>query len=106
MRRQVPEAAKTERLSRLQALLAEQAGAFNRSTVGRTLPVLLERAGRHPGQLVGRSPYLQPVHVAAPGATPGQTIDVLITASHAHSLAAVPAPAGAAGLREDLPACA
>jgi tRNA-2-methylthio-N6-dimethylallyladenosine synthase len=96
MRKQVAEATKAERLERLQALLAEQARAFNRSTVGRVLPVLLERPGRHPGQLVGRSPYLQAVHVEAHGSAPGRIIDVLITDSHAHSLAAVPAtPAGA-----------
>jgi tRNA-2-methylthio-N6-dimethylallyladenosine synthase len=96
MRQQVGEAAKTARLEQLQALLAEQARAFNQSTVGRVLPVLLERPGRHPGQLVGRSPYLQAVDVEAAGAAPGQTIEALITESHAHSLAAVPAkPAGA-----------
>ena len=64
---------------RLQALLAEQARAFNDGTVGRVLPVLLERPGRHPGQQVGRTPYLQAVHVEAPGSTLGETIDVLIT---------------------------
>ena len=112
MRKQVAEAVKAERLERLQALLAEQARAFNESTVGRVLPVLLERPGRHPGQQVGRSPYLQAVHVEAAGAAPGQTIDVLITASHAHSLAAVPAPVPATGparpgdQRRDMQACA
>ena len=108
MRQQVPEAIKAERLERLQALLAEQARAFNRGTVGRILPVLLERPGRHPGQQVGRSPYLQAVHVEAAGAVPGQTIDVLITDSHAHSLAAVPAPVPArpGDQCRDMQACA
>ena len=91
MRRQVKDTIKSERLMRLQALLADQACAFNEGTVGRVLPVLLERRGRHPGQQVGRTPYLQAVHVEAPGSTLGQTIDVLITQSHAHSLAGVPA---------------
>jgi tRNA-2-methylthio-N6-dimethylallyladenosine synthase len=91
MRRQVKDAVKSERLMRLQALLAHQASAFNAGTVGRVLPVLLERPGRHPGQQVGRTPYLQAVHVEAPGSALGETIHVLITQSHAHSLAGVPA---------------
>ena len=65
MRRQVKDAIKGERLAELQALLAAQARAFNEATVGRVLPVLLERAGRHDGQMVGRTPYLQPVHLLA-----------------------------------------
>ncbi|MBP5858212.1 tRNA (N6-isopentenyl adenosine(37)-C2)-methylthiotransferase MiaB [Marivibrio halodurans] len=60
---QVPEAVKDERLAGLQQLLEAQQDAFNRATVGRALPVLIEKAGRKPGQLVGRSPYLQPVHL-------------------------------------------
>jgi tRNA-2-methylthio-N6-dimethylallyladenosine synthase len=96
MHGQVKDAVKSERLMRLQALLAEQARAFNDGTVGRVLPVLLERSGRHPGQKVGRTPYLQAVHIETPGSTPGETIDVLITESHAHSLAAVPAAQPAA----------
>jgi tRNA-2-methylthio-N6-dimethylallyladenosine synthase len=90
MRGQVKDQVKSERLATLQALLAEQSRAFQEATVGRILPVLLERPGRHPGQLVGRTPCLQAVHVSASGAGPGDVIDVRITASHAHSLAAVP----------------
>jgi tRNA-2-methylthio-N6-dimethylallyladenosine synthase len=90
MRGQIADRVKTARLAELQALLARQSDAFQQATVGRTLPVLLERPGRHPGQLVGRTPYLQAVHVAAPGAGPGDLIEVLITARHAHSLAAEP----------------
>ena len=96
MRKQIRDAIKRERLARLQALLAEKARAFNESVVGRVLPVLLERQGRHPGQLLGRTPYLQPVHVASAGRSPGETFDVLITESHAHSLAAVPVEPAAA----------
>src|SRR4029077_18580119 len=59
---QVPEPIKTERLAALQALLQQQQRAFSNSCVGRALPVLFEKPGRHPGQLVGRSPYLQSVH--------------------------------------------
>jgi len=62
---QVPDALKAERLAMLQACLADQQAAFNDASIGRTLPVLLERRGRKPGQLVGRSPYMQAVHVAA-----------------------------------------
>ena len=59
---QLADEVKTERLHRLQDLLARQQTSFNSSCVGRVMPVLFERAGRHPGQLVGRSPYLQAVH--------------------------------------------
>ena len=60
---QVDEAVKSERLARLQALLNEQQMAFNQSTVGQEMDVLLEREGKLDGQLLGRSPYLQAVHV-------------------------------------------
>jgi len=84
---QVPEPAKAERLARLQALLDAQAKAFNRASVGRRLPVLLERAGRHPGQRVGRTPYLQAVHLAAPATAVGDVVEVDIVAQHPNSLA-------------------
>jgi len=87
MPRQVKEAIRAERLARLQTLLEAQAAAFNAATVGRTLPVLLERPGRHPGQLVGRTPYLQAVHLDAPEATIGDLVEVRITAAFPHSLA-------------------
>jgi tRNA-2-methylthio-N6-dimethylallyladenosine synthase len=96
MRKQIADPIKSERLARLQALLAEQTCAFNDRSVGRVLPVLLERAGRHPGQQVGRTPYLQAVHVEGAGSALGAIVDVRITESHAHSLAAV-AVAPAAG---------
>jgi tRNA-2-methylthio-N6-dimethylallyladenosine synthase len=84
---QVPEATKAERLARLQALLAEQQRRFNAGMVGRRLPVLFERAGRHPGQLVGRSPWLQPVHAAAPDALVGTVVPVAIERAEPNSLA-------------------
>ncbi|HEX5077686.1 MAG TPA: tRNA (N6-isopentenyl adenosine(37)-C2)-methylthiotransferase MiaB [Geminicoccaceae bacterium] len=93
MRRQVKDAVKGERLAELQSLLATQAAAFNQASVGRVLPVLLERPGRHDGQMVGRTPYLQPVHLRAPGAQAGDVIDVLIEESQPHSLAGAPYPA-------------
>ena len=59
----VPDAVKSERLQALQQLLDAQQEAFNLSCIGKRLPILIEKPGRHPGQMVGRSPYLQPVHV-------------------------------------------
>jgi tRNA-2-methylthio-N6-dimethylallyladenosine synthase len=84
---QVPEPVKEERLGRLQALLRRQADAFNRATVGKVVPVLFERAGRHRGQLLGRSPWLQPVHAPAPAALRGAIADLRIVRAEAHSLA-------------------
>jgi tRNA-2-methylthio-N6-dimethylallyladenosine synthase len=84
---QVAEAVKDERLARLNALLDAQARAFNDSQVGRTLPVLFEKTGRHPGQLIGRSPYLQSVHVSAPDRLLGQIVPVKIEAAARNSLA-------------------
>jgi len=83
---QVADEVKAARLTRLQALLAEQQRAFNRATVGRRLSVLLERRGRQAGQLAGRSPYMQAVHVAAPAELLGAIVPVEITAAHAVSL--------------------
>jgi tRNA-2-methylthio-N6-dimethylallyladenosine synthase len=94
---QVAEAVKDERLQRLQALLAEQQAAFNRACVGRVLPVLFEKPGRHAGQMVGRSPYLQPVHAEADADLVGRIVPVEIAAAQANSLAGalarVPEPA-------------
>ena len=87
LRRHVPDAVKSERLKELQDLLDAQAAAFNAACVGRTLPVLLERPGRHPGQLVGRSPYLQAVHVTGTGLAIGDLLPVAIVERNAHSLA-------------------
>ncbi len=91
MRGQVAERVKAERLARLQALLAEQARAFNEATVGRTVPVLVEGPGRYPGQLVGRTPWQQPVHFDGAGSSPGDLVPVTILACHPHSLAGRPA---------------
>ncbi|WP_255721667.1 tRNA (N6-isopentenyl adenosine(37)-C2)-methylthiotransferase MiaB [Lichenibacterium dinghuense] len=75
----VPAAVMDERLHRLQALLEEQRQRFNRSAVGRRLDVLIEKPGRHPGQLGGRSPYLQAVHLEGPASLIGtvQPVDIL-----------------------------
>jgi tRNA-2-methylthio-N6-dimethylallyladenosine synthase len=84
---QVAEPVKDERLQRLQALLAGQQADFNAACVGRVLPVLFEKPGRHPGQLIGRSPYLQPVHAAAPRSLIGRIVPVAIAAAERNSLA-------------------
>lgn len=83
---QIAEDVKDERLARLNALLDEQALAFNQSQVGKTLPVLFERAGRYPGQLIGRSPYLQAVHATAPDHLIGQIVPVRIESAARMSL--------------------
>jgi tRNA-2-methylthio-N6-dimethylallyladenosine synthase len=89
---QVPEPVKAERLAALQRLLEAQQRAFNDACVGREFDLLLERPGRHAGQLVGRSPYLQAVHVAAHEmqheAQIGDIVPVRIDSVGAHSLAA------------------
>ncbi len=84
---QVAEAVKDERLARLNALLDEQRHAFNAAQAGRTLDVLFEKAGRHPGQLIGKTPYLQAVHVTAPERMLGQIVPVRIERAVANSLA-------------------
>jgi tRNA-2-methylthio-N6-dimethylallyladenosine synthase len=86
---QVPEAAKADRLARLQELLAAQQRAFNDAQIGRILPVLLEKNGRREGQLGGRSPYLQPVHVESGEHQLGEIVAVRIESSSANSLSGV-----------------
>ena len=87
----VPESVKTERLLALQALILDQQNAFNRAVIGRTLPVLFEKPGRHTGQATGKSPYLQAVNVdtASPEAALaliGRIVDVEITELRSNSL--------------------
>jgi tRNA-2-methylthio-N6-dimethylallyladenosine synthase len=86
---QVPEPVKAARLQRLQALLDEQSSSFATGLVGRTVPVLFERSGRKPGQLVGRSPYLQPVHAEASDAWLGRIVPTMIVSAGPNSLAGV-----------------
>ena len=82
----VDEEVKTERLARLQSLLLEQQQAFSRSMIGRTMDLLLEKPGRMPGQLIGRSPWLQSVNVDAMSSQIGDIIQVRITAAGPNSL--------------------
>jgi len=89
---QVDEAVKDARLARLNALLDEQQREFNADMIGRTVPVLFERAGRNPGQILGRSPYLQAVHAAGPQTLIGKIVDVRIEAAAKMSLSGVLVP--------------
>ena len=88
MGRQIePEVAK-ERLHRLIELLTEQQTAFNQAQAGRTLNVLFDRKGRHPDrrQAIGRSPYLQSVHVDDADHLIGQIVPVEIISGQQNSL--------------------
>ncbi len=87
MPKQVPEPEKDARLARLQALLEDQKQVFNRAQKGAILPVLFEKTGRHDGQLIGRSPYLQSVHVEAPQSMIGCIEEVRIEAVTPNALA-------------------
>jgi tRNA-2-methylthio-N6-dimethylallyladenosine synthase len=84
---QLPEALKRDRLARLQEVIQRHQTAFNSSCVGRSMPVLLERRGRRPGQLIGRSPYMQAVHVEADPSFFGHVLQVEIHAAGPNSLA-------------------
>lgn len=82
----VPEAVKSERLAALQQLIGAQQTAFNLGAVGSVQPVLFERRGAHPGQLVGRGPWMQSVHAEAPERLLGRVVPVRILDGHANSL--------------------
>ena len=86
MPEQVAPELQSRRLQELQALVDEQQADFNDGCVGRSLDVLFEKKGRHPGQIVGRSPYLQPVHVMGSDALIGEVSTVTITGTEANSL--------------------
>jgi len=83
---QVEEAIKTERLTRLNEQINLQMREFLHATVGKVLPVLVEKPGRQPGQIGGRSPYLQAVHMDGPTRLIGQIIPVEIVAAANNSL--------------------
>jgi len=109
---QVPEPVKAERLLRLQSVLGEQTRRFNESFRGQSMQVLLEKPGRMPGQLVGRSPWLQAVQVDAPESLLGTLADVVIEDVGGYSLFARLATPGQTslawdgerGLRSEVPA--
>jgi len=82
----VPEAVKAERLARLQAVLADSQSAFNAACVGREMALLLEKPGRRAGQLIGRSPYMQSVHLDADAARIGEIVTARIVGAGPLSL--------------------
>ena len=90
----VPDAVADARLQRVQALIRRQQDRYNRDSVGTAMPVLFTGRGRHPGQLSGRSPYLQAVHAAAPetmiGTVARVTIEEMLTNSLTATLDQVP----------------
>ena len=85
MEDQVPQPVMDQRLARLQPRLAGHSTAFNRATVGRTTRILLDRRGRKPGQMIGKSPWLQSV-VVETAAPVGSMLDVTVTGAGPNSL--------------------
>jgi len=82
----VREEVKTERVHRLQELLNQQRLDFNRSLIGKTLPILIENPTSHPGQMYGRTPYNQGIHVEAPVHLSGRIALVDIQDANLNSL--------------------
>ena len=93
---QIPRDIKSARLQRLQSLLNEQETKFNRATVGKVINVLVEKPTHKAGQLMGRSPWLQPVHFDGGHAMVGQMVRIKITDCEKHSLFGEVEVAGAA----------
>jgi tRNA-2-methylthio-N6-dimethylallyladenosine synthase len=86
---QVADELKAERLHRLQARINQQQTSFNSASVGKIMPILFERTGKLPGQLIGRSPYQQAVHVAADDSLLGKLLPVEILAGGPNSLCGI-----------------
>lgn len=86
MPNQVEEKVKKERLNILQNLLFSYQEAFNKSCVGKVMPVLFEQKGRHKGQLIGRTPYMQNLHIETESANINKIIDVEVTEATTNSL--------------------
>ena len=87
---QVPEPVKDARLAELQAAIGASALAFNRRSVGTRCDVLLDRPGRRPGQLIGKSPWLQSVFVTSPAAQIGDMVTVDLIDAQPNSLEGAP----------------
>ena len=94
---QVPERVKADRLTRLQELLGDQQMDFNRRCAGTVMGVLFDRRGRRPGQILGRSPYAQPVHVEADEDRIGTVAAVRVVRAYANSLRGRLEPGDSAG---------
>jgi tRNA-2-methylthio-N6-dimethylallyladenosine synthase len=87
-RKQIPDTVKDTRLQELKAVLGEQRAAFDASLVGRVIDILFEKRGRRAGQAIGRTPYLQAVHVENASALIGEIGPVRIDAVFPNSLKA------------------
>jgi len=103
MSEQIADEVKSERLARLQAAINRNAAAFNARCRGLTFDVLMEKPGRLPGQLTGRSPYLQPVQVMAPSQLIGTMVSVTITEIGTNSLFGVLAEGARIGPKSTQP---
>ena len=97
---QVPAPVARERLHALQTLLWEQQTAFNAAMAGRTIDVLFEKKGRHGGQAIGRSPWLQSVHVDDADQLIGRIVPVVIESGQQNSLKGRLFNQGAAPLKQ------
>ena len=86
MENQVEEKVKKERLAVLQDLLFDYQTKFNQECVGKVMPVLLEQKGRHKGQLIGRTPYMQNLHVETKDDNINKIIEVKVTSATTNSL--------------------
>ncbi len=103
MEAQVSEEVKSERLQRLQALIQRQQQQFNHRSIGQRMGVILDRPGRHAGQLVGRSPYMQAVHLEGAAHLMGALVEVEIVDASANSLTGVLVRKGSAVLGNPTP---
>ena len=86
MENQVEEKVKKERLAVLQDLLFDYQTKFNQSCIGKIMPVLLEQKGRHKGQLIGRTPYMQNLHVSTKDDNINKIVEVEVTEATTNSL--------------------
>ncbi|SEJ40216.1 tRNA-i(6)A37 thiotransferase enzyme MiaB [Sphingomonas sp. OV641] len=86
---QLPEAVMDERLQQLQAALNRDQHAFNQASIGRSCDVLIERRGKLPGQMLGKSPWLQSVHLLGDHAI-GDLVSVTLAEAGPNSLSGVP----------------
>jgi len=86
---QIPDKMKVERLAQFQALILRQQTAYNKASIGKTVKVLLDKKGKRPGQLLGRSPYMQSVHVMDAELCRGAIVDVTLTEAYPNSVAGV-----------------
>jgi tRNA-2-methylthio-N6-dimethylallyladenosine synthase len=86
MEEHVPEHVKSERLAALQDILVQHQTVFNQESVGSVMPVLFDRRGRKTDQIVGRSPFMQPIHVNASNKYFGRIVDVNVLTATSNSL--------------------